>query len=372
MRTLPSASLRAITIIVVLVGVISVLHYSTNIELHYFHELYKVLYYLPIIFAAVQFGVRGGLAVSFVVTIIYIPHVVFDWTGHPYIVLNRFAEMVVFNLVAFIAGRLVEKEKAERRRYERAAQELKESYEKLQRQAEQLTVIEEKLRSAERMATVGELAANLAHEVRNPLAAIKGAAEILRNDYPKNGRNREFVELLIRDVERMNQVIEGYLGFVRPIPGRRATFDAIAAARSTVQMLQAKARIEKKKLLCEADIDRAVVAGDETKYRQVLLNLFLNAFAAVAVGGTIRLRCREDPSAAGHLLVCIQDTGVGIPRDVMPHIFKPFYSTKSEGTGLGLAIAQRITKEFQWGLSIDSKPGEGTTATLRIPMQQTG
>ncbi|MDQ7065885.1 MAG: ATP-binding protein [candidate division KSB1 bacterium] len=356
-----------------LIAIISVLHYSTDIALAYFHDIYKILYYIPIILAAFRFGVRGGLIASISISIIYTPHVTSDWSEHFEVIVNRFVEMVIFNVVAFITGKLVESERAERFRYERVARELQASYEKLQRQSEQLAEVEEQLRLADRLAILGELTASLAHEVRNPLGAIKGAAEILRDDYPQGGKNREFVELLIRDVDRINEVIENYLSLAGASARKKhERFDVARATRTVAQILQAKARKEKKHLHAGIPGEAVWVTGDENQYRQVVLNLLLNAFAAVPAGGHINVLLAVDRETSQQPVVelTIKDDGVGIDPEVLEEVFKPFFTTRQTGTGLGLPISKRIADSYGWELSLESEPGKGTTARLVIPLMR--
>lgn len=361
-----SKNVRDGVIIAILILIITLFHYRTDISFPYFHDIYKILYYIPIILSAFRFGVRGGVLVAVGVTIIYTPHVMQDWADHPMMITNRFAEMVMYIAVAFLTGKLVENERKERRRYEQAATELSRAYEQLQQRTENLAEVEEQLRAAERLATLGELTASLAHEVRNPLAAIKGTAEILRDDYPLNGKNQDFFDLLINDVDRIEKVIDNYLGQVRVSSSQNTIFDAGSAARTVAQILQAKVRKESKRLDLQMPESAMPVRGDEVKFKQVLINLLLNAFAAVEAGGKIEfaLRIQEDQQVN----VVIRDDGRGIAPEEMQKIFKPFYTTRKDGTGLGLSIARRIAEEYGWHLDLESTPGEGTTARLTIAL----
>lgn len=367
-----SSNIRDAIGITGLILVISVLHYSTDVSFDYFHDLYKILYYIPIILAAFRFGAGGGIVAAIAISVIYTPHVLEDWTGHPRIMINRFVEMVIFVAVATITGKLVENERRERRRYETVASELQETLERLQQQSLQLTEVEEQLRVAERLATLGELTASLAHEVRNPLAAIKGTVEILRDDYPQNGKNHEFFDLLINDVERINKVISNYMGQVVSARSEGELFDLVVAARTVAQILQAKARKERKHLHADLPEKQIEVRGDEIKFRQIILNLLMNAFAATESGGNVHLQIDESgndgPDAC--IMIVIRDDGSGIPENVRARIFKPFYTTRADGTGLGLPIAKRIAEEYGWRLEIDSEVGRGTVARVILPIAE--
>jgi signal transduction histidine kinase len=354
----------------VIIAIISFLHYSTDIAFAYFHDIYKVLYYIPIILAAFRFGVKGGLLAAILISLVYTPHVTEDWTEHPEVMANRFIEMAVFIAVAFITGKLVEKERKERDLHKETARELRIAYEKVQKHSEYLAEVEEQLRTAERLATLGELTAYLAHEVRNPLAAIKGTAEILRDDYPQNGKNQEFFDLLTSDVERIEQVISNYLGQVVSPRKQHEHFEVVRATEAVAHILQSKARKEEKALKARLPGSPLIVKGDEIKFRQVILNLLLNALAATKAGDEVLLemKAKNMSSAMPGLMIFIRDTGCGIKESELSKIFKPFYTTKDDGTGLGLPIAKRIVEEYGWKLSIESKEGEGTTAKLTLPV----
>lgn len=354
----------------VLIALISVLHYGTTTSKSYFHEIYKVLYYIPIILAAFRFGIRGGLAASLVISLIYAPHVIFQWQGDLDHNISRFLEIVLYNTVAYITGRLVEGEHRERQRYERAAAELSESYLKLQRQSETLAEVEEQLRRADRLAVMGELAASLAHEVRNPLGSIRGAVEILQDDYPEENPNYEFLMILIKEVDRLNQVIENYLSLARPKITSLNEFGLRDAVFSVVGILSPKARRDRIDLDCRLPNQPITIKGDENKFRQVLLNLLLNSMAAMENGGRIAIDTHVEEGHRPTLVLSISDTGKGIPEEQMEHIFKPFYTTRDGGTGLGLPITKRIADQYKWGLRLQSKPNEGTTAILRIPLEE--
>ncbi|MFQ5631622.1 MAG: nitrogen regulation protein NR(II), partial [bacterium] len=275
-----------------------------------------------------------------------------------------------FLSVAFITGKLVEKEHHERDRHKKTAQGLRVAYEKLQKHSEYLAEVEEQLRVAERLATLGELTACLAHEVRNPLAAIKGTAEILRDDYPQNGKSLEFLDLLTSDVERIEKVINNYLGQLVSSRHQHGRFEAVRATEAVAHILQSKAKKEKKSLITHLSIPPVLVKGDEIKFRQVILNLLLNAFAATSASDRIHLKmqAKNADTPSGELEIIIRDTGCGIKKSELAKIFKLFYTTREDGTGLGLPIAKRIAEEYGWQLNIQSKEGEGTTATLILPV----
>src|SRR5689334_869915 len=178
----PSPKLRSAVILTLILS-ISLLHYLTPLHLPYLHDIFQRLYYFPIILAALWFGFRGGLACSLVVSIAYAPHILFQWGGHLTMGMEKYLEILLYNIVGGVTGLLSQRERERSLELQKTAEGLEESYNKLQAQSERIIAIEEQLRRAEKLSTLGEMAAVLAHEIRNPLGSIRGTAEILRDDY---------------------------------------------------------------------------------------------------------------------------------------------------------------------------------------------
>ncbi|MFQ5706033.1 MAG: ATP-binding protein [bacterium] len=363
---------KPIIILVGLIVIITVLHYSTTTTKGSLHEVYKTLYYIPIILAAFHFGIKGGLIASLSISAVYLPHVIFQWRGELEEFTHRLLEIGLYNVAAYIVGRLSQGERAERNKYEQAAEQLRESYEQLQHQSETLAEVEEQLRHSDRLSVMGELAASLAHEVRNPLGSIKGAVEILQDDYPKENPNYQFLQILVKEVNRLNQVIENFLSLARSRVSQIQELPLQETVNSVVNIVSAKAHKEKVAIDCRFPDHPVLIKADENKFRQVLLNLLLNAMAAINGGGHITIDSQVNNRQAGNriLELTISDTGSGIPESEMKNIFKPFFTTKEHGTGLGLPITKRIIEECNWELGIDSKVGEGTQVRVRIPLNE--
>ncbi len=354
-------------LIVLMVVIISILHYSTAITMSYLHEFYRLLYYLPIILAAFYFGLRGGLVASLSVSLIYLPHLMFQWRGEFPHNLGRFLEIILYNVVAVVTGWLAGNERRERTRYQKAASDLENSYQQLQEQSEQLREIEEQLRHAERLSVMGELAASFAHEVRNPLGAIRGAVEILEDEISRDSPNREFVEVLKKEVGRLNQTIDNYLSLARRVPDTVTTFDFAAAVHSVISILAATARKQKIHFRFELPNGAITVRADEAKFRQVVLNLLLNALAASPAGSEIYLRA-DLQKVRGLLNFLIEDHGAGMTPEILQKAMQPFFTTKPNGTGLGLPISKRIVEQFGWMMNLESEPSRGTRVTIHIPL----
>ena len=348
---------------------ISLLHYLTPLHLPMLHDIFQRLYYIPIILAAFWFGLRGGIAASLAVSIMYVPHILFQWGVHPSLELEKFLEIVLYNVVGGITGFLSQREEQRRLELLQTAQGLEDSYRKLQSQAEMIIGIEEQLRRAERMSALGELSTVLAHEIRNPLGSIKGTAEILRDDFRPGDRKYEFLEILIKEADRLNRVVEDFLGLARPLPVERASCDIMIELGEMVTLMNREAASRGVTLTLNP-ARLPVVHGDRERLRQVFLNLILNAIQATGRGGSVTISAgplpARDDGPAG-IEISFTDTGSGIDRNQLMHIFEPFFTTKPGGTGLGLAIAQRIIESHGGVIEAESEPGRGTTFRVRLP-----
>ena len=350
---------------------ISLLHYLTPLHRPVLHDIFQRLYYIPIIFAAFWFGIRGGLLSSIVVSILYAPHILFQWgVGGPSLEMEKFLEIILYNVVGGTIGYLSQKERERREQLEQTAHGLEESYSKLQSQADLIIGIEEQLRKAERLSVLGELSAVLAHEVRNPLGSIRGAVEILKDDYLPGDRKFEFLEIVIKETDRLNRVVEEFLQLSRPEQVERDTCDLRKELDFVISLVSGEAAKSGVRLVMESE-GLPPVRGDREKLRQVFLNLVLNGIQATPRGGRIAI-CTEvraaDAVFPASVTISFTDTGTGMSREVLAHIFEPFYTTKKSGTGLGLAIAQKIVESHGGKIDAASSPGTGTTFSVRLPV----
>jgi two-component system sensor histidine kinase HydH len=364
-----STLLRVALLASAIIG-ISLVHYLTPLHLPMLHDIFQRLYYIPIIFAAFWFGLRGGMLSSITVSIVYAPHVLFQWGVHPALELEKFLEIVLYNVVGGITGFLSQREEERRVQLQRTARGLEESYKKLQSQADLIIGIEEQLRRTERLSALGELSAVLAHEIRNPLGSIRGTAEILRDDFRPGDRKYEFLEILIKEADRLNRVVEDFLNLARPIQMERETCDLMAELKEVVALVAGESTLRGVRLeLAPATVPP--VRGDREKLRQVFLNLILNGVQATGRGGSLTItaaRHSVDEGAPVGVELTFTDTGAGIDQAVLPRIFEPFFTTKKEGTGLGLAITQKIIESHGGSIEVESTLGKGTTFRVKLPV----
>jgi signal transduction histidine kinase len=359
-----------ITLLAFFIIAISLLHYLTPLNLHYLHDIFQRLYYLPIILAAIWFGLRGGIACSLVVSLVYAPHILFQWGGTLTLELEKYLEILLYNIVGGVTGFLAQREMERSVELQKTADGLEHSYKKLQAQSEQIIAIEENLRRAEKLSTLGEMAAVLAHEIRNPLGSIRGTAEILKDDFRPGDPKYEFIDIQIRETERLNRVVEDFLRIARPLPAEMV-FCHIQAELETVALLVANdARARKISIVMVPPAVDIVVKGNGEKLRQAFLNIVINSLQATPGGGklTITTSVSQHEKAAEMCEIKISDTGVGIDLADLAKIFEPFYTTKPDGTGLGLVITKKIIEGHGGDLLVDSVAGQGTTVLIRIPV----
>jgi len=362
------SAVRIILLALSIIG-ISLLHYLTPLHLHYLHDIFQRFYYLPIILAALWFGFGGGLACSLVVSIVYAPHILFQWGGGLTLEMERYLEIVMYNVVGGVTGLLAQRERSRSLELQRTAEGLEESYNKLQSQSERIITIEEQLRRAEKLSTLGEMAAVLAHEIRNPLGSIRGTAEILRDDYRPGDPKHEFIEIQIKETERLNRVVEEFLAMARPQPAEMGRCSLREELETIVTLTANDARARKVGLVLKPCADDAVVKADGEKLRQAFLNIVINALQAAPHGGTVTIAAQKTDS---RYEIRFTDTGTGIDAHTLSRIFEPFFTTKPDGTGLGLVITKKIIEGHGGTLEVESAVGEGTTIIVRLPVPTEG
>lgn len=230
----------------------------------------------------------------------------------------------------------------------------------------ELRRLELTMRRAERLATVGQLAAGVAHEIRNPLASISGSIELLRGA-PASDDDRALMAIVHREVQRLNELIGELLDYANPRPNQPVEFDLGVLVRETLQVARADQGFTDIELACQTD-DPLMISADPAKLRQVLWNLVRNAADAAASGGKhVVVEARRDGDGA---TISVVDDGPGIPPEKLSRIFDPFFTTKQRGTGLGLAQCHAIVIEHGGSIDVESAPsahGNGAKMVVRLP-----
>ena len=358
--------LLRISVIVGMLAAISAMHYLTAVQHQPAHDIYRRLYYVPIVLGGLWFTLRGGIATALATSLIFLPHVVFQWGHHPVSQPEQYLEILLYNVIGGLTGFLAGRELVQKQAHQLAAQRLAESYQTLSAQADQILEIEEQLRRADRLSTLGELSAGLAHEIRNPLGSIRGTAEILKDGVDPDDPRHEFAEILIKEVDRLNLVLENFLRFARQAPREGEACNLNAVVREVLDLTRRQA--ERSNVAVAVRLaELPLLAGDSGQLRQALLNLVLNALQAMPEGGQLTVTTRRAVDLAE---VVINDTGPGIPAGDEARIFKTFVTSRPDGTGLGLPISQRIVASHGGQITVASTPGAGATFTVALPCPQ--
>lgn len=220
-----------------------------------------------------------------------------------------------------------------------------------------------------RLASLGSLAAGVAHEIRNPLSSLKGFATYFRERFRESPQDRETAEVMISEVDRLNRVINQLLEFARPLTMTLIPTSLPSLIRHILKTLEGQAREKGIAIETELSPEIGEIPVDADRMSQVLMNLCLNALAATEAGGTLRVTlARQDDRM---VRISVADTGAGIRKEDLPRVFDPYFTTKAAGTGLGLPIVQKIVEAHDGKILLTSEPGEGTTATVILPMQPT-
>jgi signal transduction histidine kinase len=353
-----------LTLIIVTIILISVFHYSTPTMQWQYHLVLMQSYFLPILVAAFQFGFRGGVGAALLVSAMYLPHVMLHWGGLVEGNLMRFLQIGLYNIIGLVTGIIAEREYREKAKLRELTNELSTHIRQIEEQQIKLAEMEEQLRVSDRMAIVGELTASLAHEVRNPLASILGAVEILRGETENRNDREEFFRILVAETERLNRVVETYLSFSRSKETEIGQFEVGEVLTNIVMMLESQAKKHSIRMKLELPDGPLELVGDSGKLWEVLINLVLNSMQAMEERGEIQIAAQQ--AGSGECQIIIRDQGPGIPADLQEKIFTPFFTTKERGTGLGLAIVRRIVDENRWNLALESTVGEGTAFILDI------
>ncbi len=349
-----------------LLTLVTFIHYlAGGAQAGMLHSLLGHLYIVPIIMGAYWYGIKGGVSVSIASTALFSPHLFLHWHD-PFLDVYNYIEIFLFLLLGGVTGVLSQMERNQRLRHEDALVKLDESHRKLKEQTDILFQTEEQLRRADRLSALGELSAGMAHEIRNPLGSIKGAVEILKDDYSPDEAKYEFIQILLKETDRLNNILQEFLSFAKPKQPELQRADLNDSVESvltltTQQARKAGVRVEKK--LDPAIGEQSLDAG---LLKQALLNLILNAIQAMPGGGVLSVETRRQ---AGAVEIRVADTGTGIPEENRKKLFSPFFTTRKNGTGLGLAITYRIIENHHGKIDVASEPGKGTTFTITIPIQ---
>ena len=231
-----------------------------------------------------------------------------------------------------------------------------------------LLEMEEQIRRQERLATVGSLAAGIAHEIRNPLASLSGSIQMLQGELELQGDHRHLMDIVLRETDRLNTIITEFLDYARPRSNQLEQISLASLLEETITLFR-NSREYRRDIIIICDIPSTIVIpGDSQRLRQVFWNLLINAAQAIHNEGTITISATSGAGIDGdEVTVRLLDTGIGIDSEHLEHIFDPFFTTKPSGTGLGLAIAYRIIEDHNGTIDVKSELGKGTAVIINLP-----
>lgn len=224
----------------------------------------------------------------------------------------------------------------------------------------------QELSRAEHLATLGELAAGLAHEIRNPLAGIAGVLKVIGKELPAGSASRDVLGDVHAEIRQIQSILSDLLAYARPRPPQFHRADLNVTIEQAVLLARQQVRSRPVEIRFAPSPGVAAVVHDPVQIQQVALNLLLNAIQALPEAGRIEIRLENRGDFA---LIRVADTGRGIPRDLLPKIFRPFFTTRKEGTGLGLPLARGIVELHGGRIEVTSEPGKGTCFEVRLPLQ---
>jgi two-component system, NtrC family, sensor histidine kinase HydH len=222
------------------------------------------------------------------------------------------------------------------------------------------------IETGRRLASLGRLAAGVAHEIRNPLSSIKGFATYFKERYRDIPEDRGTAEIMVKEVDRLNRVISQLLEFARPMSVQKRPSSPQALIQHTLKMVQPQALSKEIRIRTGLPDEPLEIPMDMDKMSQVLLNLYLNSIEAMDRRGSLAVELRRAGARPG-IEISVQDTGAGIQKEDLAQIFDPYFTTRASGTGLGLAIVHKIMESHQGEVKVESVPGRGTTVTLFLP-----
>ena len=314
---------------------------------------------IPILAAGMLFGSRAAALATIAIAIAELPQVWMKWHQDTVYFFDQVGELTVFGAAGMVVGYLSDRHRRQRAELEKTTLELESVYLELRDNID-------RLKKAERLSAAAQLSASLAHEIRNPLAGISGAAGILRRGHASPENVQACIEIIDKESNRLNKLLTGFLQFARPRAPRMQPTDLGAVIDSVIALaghLPSAGNVRFRRVVA---VDLPEVECDPEQVKQVLLNLVINAVEATG-SGTVELLARGDGTKA---VVTVRDQGSGIPPEQRERIFDPFFTTKDNGTGLGLAVASKIVEQHGGSLTAADAPDAGLDMIVELPVRR--
>ena len=239
----------------------------------------------------------------------------------------------------------------------------------LLRDTTEVSRLELQLRRTDKLAALGTLAAGVAHEVKNPLHALTLNLHLLQAELaapePAAVEVKEYFDILRSEIDRIHRIVENFLRFSKPSIPEITSLNPHALLERVLSLTAFEAADHGVRIVTQFDPTLDSLLGDDGQLSQVFLNIVINALQAMPSGGTLMVTTRR---GVGWAEIAVTDSGEGIPREILPHVFDPYFTTRPRGVGLGLAIAHRIVEGHQGTIDVESEAGRGTTMIVRLPL----
>jgi len=330
------------------------------------HDLQRTLFFIPVVYAALVFRVWGSLIASLVFLAVVLPRALL-FSPYPNPLLRPLLFVTFATLVSLLLATQLNRVEKERR----ARAELSTAYQELSEYDQRLRESREQLIQAEKLTSLGQMAASIAHEVNNPLTGVLVYAQLLSKKIAGDNMSKEialdYLSKMESELTRSTRLIQSLLDFARQSPPTLKEVNLNDVINRALDLAVHSAKLQNIQVIRELDTSLPQLMADFDQLQQVCTNLILNAVQAMPEGGSLTLRTSADDS---QLRIEVQDTGCGIPQENMRKLFTPFFTTKGEvkGVGLGLAVAYGIIQRHQGRIEVQSKEGEGTTFTIYLPL----
>jgi signal transduction histidine kinase len=324
-------------------------------------QLHNLLYHLdfiPLLAAAMLFGWRTSIVATALTLAAETPQLRHFWPNDATYRFDQFGETAVAGIAGLVVGWLADRSRRQTVKLENTSRELSRVNQELQE-----NIV--RLRKAERAFAVAQMSATLAHEIRNPLASLAGAAGILKRGNASPANVRECFEIIDRESQRLNKLLADFLSFARPRAPRLQPTAMVELLDSVIALARHSEDARAIEFRRTVDGPLPEVMCDSEQIKQVMLNLIVNAVHATGKG-VVHL---DTSLRNGNVCIAVRDEGAGIPTEHEDRIFEPFFTTKETGSGLGLAIATQIAEQHGGTLTAQNTPGQGLTMILQLPLQ---
>jgi two-component system, NtrC family, sensor histidine kinase HydH len=351
---------RLVVLPVIAVLILGLFHHFTATQSIHWINILRRLYYLPIVMGGLMVGWRGGVGLALLASAAFAQGTPAIWTVSRVQVVDQMLEMCIFCLVGVLTGVLADRQRKQQFALRRTTRELSEAHRKLQDNFE-------RMKRAERIYALGQLSSGLAHEIRNPLASIEGAAAVVQRNGQTQEQRREFLQIIQTESRRLNRLLTSFLEFAKPRPLDVQRVDIDDLFDAVIILARHASGANGLNLSKDVQPGLPLLPCDSEQIKQVLLNLVMNAIQAMPNAATVRLGARREGNS---VQIEVEDEGGGIRPENLERIFDPFFTTKTAGTGLGLSVAHQIVTQHLGTLTIARNSPQGVTVRVSLPLQQ--